>query len=74
MKKILVHVVPNSRANDVREISDNIIKVKIAAPPIDGKANKELIKVLSKHFRIQKSKVIILKGVASDKKVIGIPE
>ena len=74
MKKIFVHTVPNSRANDVREISDNIIKVKVSAPPINGKANKELIKVLAKHYKIHKSEVLILKGIASDKKVVGIPE
>jgi uncharacterized protein (TIGR00251 family) len=74
MKKILIHAIPNSRANDVRVIADNILKVKIAAPPIDGKANKELIKVLAKHFKIHKSEVIILKGDTTDKKVIAIPD
>lgn len=74
MKKILVHTIPNSRSNEVKEIADNIIKVKVSAPPIDGRANKELLKVLSKHYKIHKNEITIIKGIASDKKVIGIPD
>lgn len=72
MKKILVNAVPNSRANDIKEVSKNVYKVKIAAPPIDGKANKILVKMLAKHFKVHKKDIVFVSGVGSKKKVIGI--
>lgn len=48
------------------------LKVYLTAVPIDGKANKELIKLLSKELNINKSKISIIKGEKSKKKVIEI--
>ncbi|MFC1653726.1 DUF167 domain-containing protein [Patescibacteria group bacterium] len=74
MKKVLIHAIPNAKKNEVKVIADNILKVKVSAPPINGKANKELIKILSKHYKIHKSDITFIRGVSSDKKVIGIPD
>lgn len=74
MKKFLVHTVPNSRANDIKQIAENVLKVKVAAPPIDGRANKELIKILAKHFKVHKKDILILHGATSKEKIIGVEE
>ncbi|RUM87332.1 MAG: hypothetical protein DSZ24_06440 [Thermodesulfatator sp.] len=43
------------------------------APPEKGKANKQLVEVLAKHFGVKKSSVKILKGETSHNKVVEIP-
>jgi len=46
------------------------LKVKITAPPVDGKANKCLIEFLSKSFKVPKSYIEIVKGETSKDKTI----
>ncbi len=60
-----------SRSEIVGEM-DGALKVRIAAPPVDGAANAELIKVLSKTFGVSKSEVEILGGQTSKTKQIKI--
>ena len=48
------------------------LKVYLTAVPIDGKANKELIKLLSKELNINKSKISITKGEKNKEKVLEI--
>jgi uncharacterized protein (TIGR00251 family) len=64
---------PNSSINKIAGIYDEkSIKINVKAPAVEGAANKELIKFLSKHFKISKSDVII-KGETSKRKTITIP-
>lgn len=44
------------------------LKIKIKSPPVEGAANKELIKFLSKHFKISKSHFRLLRGETSRNK------
>jgi len=46
------------------------LKISIAAPPEDGKANDELIRFLSKKLKIPKSKITIIRGETSRFKVL----
>lgn len=62
-----VIVKPNSSKNEIVKFDDKELIVRIAAPPEKDKANKELIKFLSKKF---KKKVKIAKGLRSRKKMI----
>ncbi len=63
---------PNARRNEVLGLEDGVLRVKIAAAPVKGKANKELIDFLSQLLGISKSSIMIEKGLASRKKVIAI--
>jgi len=51
-------------------LHDGRLKIKIAAPPVDGKANESLIEFLAKTFKISKSNIEILKGHTSKLKTI----
>lgn len=64
---IQVRVKPKSEKNEVLSMDDGVLKVNVKAPPDKGKANKELIKLLSKHF---KKKVEIISGLKSRNKRI----
>ena len=53
-------------------ITEGVLHVKIAAPPIKGRANQELIKFLSGVLGVGRSQLTIEKGMTSRRKVIGI--
>jgi len=48
------------------------LKIYLTAVPVDGKANKELIKLLAKELKISKSKIAIIKGEKNKEKIIEI--
>ena len=67
-----VKIHPNSKENKIIKFNDNILELKIKAPAIEGKANKELIKYLSEIFNIKKSSINIKNGEHSKIKLINI--
>lgn len=48
------------------------LKVAITAPPVDGQANKHLIKFLSKQFKVPKGSIIVEKGQLNRHKLVRI--
>ena len=62
-------IVPNSSKNEIIK-TDDTIKIKITAQPVDGKANKALIEFLSQQFKIPKTSIEILRGETSKEKTI----
>lgn len=72
LQKIRIHAVPNApKSACVGEYMD-ALKIKLAAPPVDGKANGELLKFLSKALSLPKSKISILSGATSREKIVEI--
>ncbi|NEO31738.1 MAG: YggU family protein [Symploca sp. SIO3C6] len=67
-----VKVKPNSQKQSIEEAVDGTLKVNLKSPPIDGKANKELIKLLAEKFNVPKSQIIIKSGLSSRHKLIQI--
>jgi uncharacterized protein len=68
--KLSVQIQPNAKRNEIISFVDNILHLKIAAPPVEGKANRELIEFLSEMLDIRKSDVVVDKGAASKKKIL----
>lgn len=64
-----LRISPNAKKNEIIKDGD-IIKVKITALPIDGKANKALVEFFAKNFKIPKTSIEILKGETSKEKTI----
>ena len=64
-----IKISPNSKKNEIIK-TETDIKIKITAQPIDGKANKCLVEYLSKHLKIPKTSILILKGETSKEKTI----
>ena len=69
---ITVHVQPNANQNKVMSFRDSVLQVKIAAPPIKGEANRELVKFLSSLLGVSKSDLSIEKGTTSKTKTVAI--
>ena len=59
---LFVRVQPKSSKDEFAEVLGDRIKLRITAPPVDGKANKHLIKLLSKWFKVPKSTIEIKSG------------
>ena len=66
---IRIKIVPNSSKNDII-LEDEFIKIKITAQPIENKANKALIELLAKTFKIPKTSIEIIKGETSKEKTV----
>ena len=67
-----IKVKPNSKTDDIIKEPDGSIKVRIKAPPVEGKANKYLVEFLASYFGLSKSKVSLLKGESSQFKTVEI--
>lgn len=57
-----IKVIANAKINSLEEYTDEILKLRINKPAVDGKANKAIIEYLSVKFDVPKSNIIILKG------------
>lgn len=71
MKK-QVKVKPNSKKQTIQEEVDGSLIVHLKSPPVDGKANEELVKLLAEKFNVAKSKVTIKLGISSRTKLVEI--
>jgi uncharacterized protein (TIGR00251 family) len=69
---ISVRVYPNAAGNEVAGFSDGVFQVKVAAPPVQGKANRELVAFLGKALGISKNRVSITRGHTTRNKLITI--
>ena len=67
-----VRAVPRASKSEIVGEHDGALKIRIASPPVDGAANEELIKVLSKFFGVSKSSIEITGGQTSKQKQIRI--
>jgi len=70
--RIKVRVQPRARRNAVDGVLGDTLKIRVTAPPTDGKANAELIALLSDFFGVPRRAVMIVSGHASRDKVVAI--
>ena len=71
-KIILVNVKTNSKKEKVVEIEENSFEIHVTSQPVKGAANKDIIKIIARHFNISKSNISIIKGNKSKIKTIKI--
>lgn len=57
-----IKVVAGAKNNSIEEFCDDIIKIKINKPAVDGKANKAIIEYLGKILDLPKKNIIIIMG------------
>ena len=67
-----IKVKPNSPQQKITEEADGSLTISLKSPPIDGKANTELIKLLAKKFAISKARITIKLGLSSRQKLVVI--
>jgi uncharacterized protein len=74
MKTIRIKVKPNSRASGLELMSDGTWVARVKSPPVDGKANHELIEVIARHFAVRKAQVAIRSGASARLKLVQIED
>lgn len=68
--KIQLKVIPNAGKNEVIGWVDDVLKIKIAKPPTNGKANMELIEYLADVLGVAKNEITIKAGQTGRKKIV----
>tara|TARA_B100001971_G_C17654065_1_gene269444 strand:- start:55 stop:312 length:258 start_codon:yes stop_codon:yes gene_type:complete len=71
---IKIKLTPRAKQNKILGWKDDVLRVHITAPPVDGNANHALVAFLAKEFGVSKSEINIIKGHASREKFIEIPD
>ncbi len=68
-----VRITPRMAKNEISEIlDDGTVKIRLTAPPVDGKANQALIEFLAKTLNVPPSSIEIIAGQTSRDKLISI--
>jgi uncharacterized protein len=69
---LTVKVIPGSSRNALTKGADEKLVVKLTSPPVEGKANKQLMKFLGKKLGISPSSIGVVRGVTSREKLLFI--
>jgi hypothetical protein len=72
---ITVRVTPRARRTEVAEIlDDGTIRIRVTAPPVEGKANAALIEFLADALKIRKTRIEIVAGDRGLDKIVSITD
>ncbi len=74
MKTIQVKVKPRARVSGLEELSDGSWVARVKSPPVDGKANTELVTLIARHFGVRKAQVSIRSGASGRLKLVRIED
>ncbi len=74
MRKIRVKVKPNARTSALEPLDDGTWLAHLKSPPVDGKANEELITLIARHFELRKAQVSIRSGASGRLKLVQIED
>lgn len=72
MRTLQVKVRPNARVNLLTPSEDGVWLAQVKAPPVDGKANQELIALVAAHFGCAKAAVSIRSGASGRIKLVRV--
>ena len=73
-RTLLVKVKPNARQSSFERQADGSWLAQLKSPPVDGKANAELIELVAREFGCAKSGVAIKAGAGSKLKRVVVPD
>lgn len=78
--KIALKVTPGAKKNEILGWEEDypqigrVLRLRIAAPPVEGKANKEVVAFLAKTLGVPKSAVTLLHGSTGRIKMVEVPD
>jgi uncharacterized protein (TIGR00251 family) len=73
MSRLTVRVIPNASRSEIAGREGAAWKIRLAAPPVDGKANDALIRFLADILDLAPSEIDIVKGHSSKTKILSVP-
>jgi uncharacterized protein (TIGR00251 family) len=70
---LAIRVIPRAKTDEVSEImADGTIKIRLKAPPVEGKANQALVKLLSKVLEVPQNTIEIIGGETRRNKLVAV--
>lgn len=71
---IAVHAQPGAKHSDIAGLHGERLKVRVAAPPVEGKANEALIEFIAERLGVPRSRVRVIRGEHSRMKLIDVAD
>lgn len=73
MTRITIRVVPNAKTTEVVGRENDAWKIRLSAPPIEGRANEALIEFLAEKLDLSPSEIEVVRGLTSKIKLVEVP-
>lgn len=70
--RLTLHVQPGAKKTEIAGEHGDALKIRLAAPPVDGKANQALLSYLAERFDVPQRQVVLKQGETSRRKVVEI--
>ena len=74
VRTLRIRIIPRAHASELVEQADGSWVARVKAPPVDGRANDELIRMVARRFGLAPSRVWIRSGAASRTKLVCLEE
>lgn len=69
---LTLHIQPGAKTTEIAGLHGDALKLRLAAPPVDGKANEALIRYLADRLGIPKSAIALRSGQTSRRKILEV--
>lgn len=70
--RLAVQITPNAKRSEVIGVLDDVLKIRLQAPPLEGKANLALTRFIAVTLSLPKSAVVLMHGQTSKRKLLEI--
>jgi uncharacterized protein (TIGR00251 family) len=70
--RIQVHLRPRSSRDELLGIRDGVLHARVSAPPVDGRANDALCKLIARAAGVAPSRVAVVRGERSREKLVSV--
>jgi uncharacterized protein (TIGR00251 family) len=72
MASLVIRLQPRAKRNAIVEERDGVLRVSVAAAPVDGRANAALCKLIAKRAGVARGRVSVVRGERSREKVVQV--
>ena len=69
---LTIHAQPGAKRTEVAGVHGESLRIRLAAPPVEGRANAALVAFLAERFGVPKSAVTILRGDTARRKIVRV--
>lgn len=69
-----VHVMPNAPQTLVQGLHDGALRIRLKAPPVDGKANQELLAWLARELKVPRASIELIRGDSARRKQLRVAQ
>jgi uncharacterized protein len=70
--RVAVKLQPRGRADELLGFADDVLRARVSAPPVDGRANKALCRLIAERAGVAPSRVTVVRGAKSREKLVEV--